>query len=132
MMDYKYARNIMQQELKNNLFGTEKKHAFEASIKTLKKCEKERKLTVRAQKARQAMLQTNGEDYQLMIVTEELSELIKEISKVYRNEHVRNNVIEEMADVLISMGYLKDILEISNDEMTRMVKRKLSRLEERL
>ena len=86
----------------------------------------------RLEKVLRKAIEKNGWRYQLMIVVEELSELTKEISKVYRGEGKKENVIEEMADVIITMGYVREILDIKEDEISEIVKRKISRLEEKL
>lgn len=63
---------------------------------------------------------------------EELAELIVEVSKNIRGFNNRNNIIEEMADVLICFQYLKTILNITNEEIEDVMMIKLERLNSRI
>lgn len=67
--------------------------------------------------------------YNLIIVMEELSELIKEVSKMLRKNGDRFNLIEEMADVVIANRYLQSLFGISNLEISKAVNVKVDRLE---
>lgn len=51
----------------------------------------------------------------LMWCVEEFAELSQAVSKVVRGRTDIINVYEEIADVLISIGYIKDILGLSDD-----------------
>lgn len=65
----------------------------------------------------------------LLKLAEEMGELTQAISKYYEasNRANRQNIIEEMVDVLISMEMVKIILEISEAEMTDMHHHKMVR-----
>ncbi len=72
-----------------------------------------------------------GEDAQLKMVLEEMSELQKEICKLWRGKDNRDAIAEEAADVEIMIGQLKVMLNIVED--VRQHKRnKLLRLQKRL
>lgn len=70
-------------------------------------------------------------DYQLGITREELSELSIELSKVTRGRASasRLGILEEMADVELSMYYLRNIFGISGSELNQAINVKLDRLE---
>jgi NTP pyrophosphatase (non-canonical NTP hydrolase) len=68
----------------------------------------------------------------LIIAMEELAELQQRISKELRGKGDRTALIEEMADVRLVFGYLRDIFNISDEELDRALNAKLERLEERL
>lgn len=63
---------------------------------------------------------------------EELAELTVEVSKNIRGFNNRDNVKEEIADVLNCIEYLKRVLNISEDEIELVKDAKLKRLEERM
>lgn len=77
------------------------------------------------------IIQIFGEQHQMILVTEECSELIKEISKNLRGENNKNNIIEEAADVLIMIRYLQLILNISDEDLNQAIGFKLQRTKER-
>ena len=52
------------------------------------------------------IMDKNGKNYQFTIAMEEMSELIKELSKNIRGENNRNEIAEEAADVFM---FLKEI-----------------------
>lgn len=60
------------------------------------------------------------------IVREELSELDIEISKATRGELNKIGMLEEMADVAISLLLLQDIYGISEDDLQKAIDIKLS------
>lgn len=72
-----------------------------------------------------------GEDAQMKMVLEEMSELQKEICKLWRGKDNRDAIAEEVADVEIMLGQLRVMLEISED-VDRHKKEKLLRLQRRL
>ena len=53
----------------------------------------------------------------LTVLTEELAELIQEVTKIIRGKYKGVGLLEELADVLISIEYLKEICDISEDEI---------------
>ena len=77
-------------------------------------------------------IETYGEDMQLTVAIEELSELIKEICKYKRGNNNRKNIIEEMADCYIMLEQLAMIFDIPNHAINEMVDKKITRLENRL
>ena len=77
-------------------------------------------------------IQTYGSDHQLNVAIEEMAELTKEICKRKRMANNRNEIIEEMADVLIMLEQLKLIFNISSIELEEQIKFKIARLQERM
>ena len=65
----------------------------------------------------------------LIIVMEELSELTKEISKELRGKGDRDGIIEELADTILGIYYVQDILGISDEEISKAIAVKTKRLE---
>ena len=62
---------------------------------------------------------TNGGVFQSMVAMEECSELVQAISKCIREPHdeeARKHLVEEMADVLICLGQLKSIYQVTDWE----------------
>lgn len=77
----------------------------------------------------------NGKVFQSMIAMEECSELTQAISKCIRTpeeESARAHLVEEMADVLICLGQLKSIYQVTDDELKIWTATKLDRLKKRL
>lgn len=76
----------------------------------------------------------NGTVFQSMVAMEECAELVQAISKCIRSpeEGARENLVEEMADVLICLGQLKSIYQVSDEELREWTECKLERLERRL
>ena len=66
----------------------------------------------------------------LIIVMEELSELIKEISKQLRDKGDQYNILEELADVQLGIYYVQEICGINNDDLHKAMNIKMRRLEE--
>lgn len=77
-------------------------------------------------------ISTYGEKAQKLMAIEEMSELTKEICKDFRGKVDREHLIEEMADVTITIDQLMIMYEISGDEIQQMRERKINRLKERL
>ena len=77
-------------------------------------------------------IETYGEDMQLTVAVEELSELIKEICKNRRGADNRDNIVEEIADCYIMLDQLIMIFGIRGVEVKRVIDEKLARLEDRL
>ena len=73
-----------------------------------------------------------GDDMQLTVAVEELSELIKEICKYKRGNANRDNIIEELVDCYIVMEQIEIIFHIGGGEIHNKMVEKLSRLEHRL
>lgn len=76
-----------------------------------------------------------GVEKQLLICIEELSELIQAITKMerYPNDETRkNDLMEELTDVLICLDYLALIYEIDESKIDEIWSKKLKRLKERM
>ena len=57
--------------------------------------------------------------YDLIICMEELNELAQALSKQLRGQGDRWNILEEIADVLLCIGYIKEILNIDDDDIVK-------------
>lgn len=73
-----------------------------------------------------------GQDNQLNVAIEEMSELIKEICKHKRGSQNRDAIIEETADVIIMIGNLRQIFNMTDEEINRVISSKQARLKERM
>ena len=73
-----------------------------------------------------------GEHAQKLMVIEEMSELTKEICKDFRGQLDREHLIEEMADVTITIDQLMMMYKIDFGEIQKVRKSKIERLKERL
>lgn len=83
-----------------------------------------------------------GIERQSLVAMEELSELQKAISKLVRNPEektkplefkgLRNNLIEEMADVVICMDQLKEYYKIKASDIQTIIDSKQARQRRRL
>lgn len=69
-------------------------------------------------------LEAYGNGIQLVVCMEELSELTQAISKEIRGKDNRNNLVEEMADVLICIEILKQVFEITDEDIDSWIKYK--------
>ena len=69
---------------------------------------------------------------QLVVAIEEMSELIKEISKNMRGKSNKASLIEEIADVHIMLWQLLYIYNISESELIEEMNKKLTRQEARI
>ena len=86
-----------------------------------------------------AMIKKFGEDSQIDVAIEEMSELIKELIKYKRSKiHAReqeaskkDHVIEELGDVLFMAEYLKHIFGISNEDLQKIILEKAIRTKRR-
>lgn len=77
-------------------------------------------------------IKTYGEKAQKLMAIEEMSELTKEICKDFRGKLDREHLIEEIADVTITIYQLLMMYEIGDDEIQQMCEKKMERLKERL
>lgn len=66
------------------------------------------------------------------IAIEECSELIQAISKAKRGKLNKDNLAEEIADVLICLDWIQDIYEISDIELFKWLTFKKERILKRL
>ena len=72
-------------------------------------------------------LETYGNGMQLVVCMEELSELTQAISKEIRGRGDRSNLVEEMADVIICLEILKQVFEITDEDIDSWIKYKQER-----
>lgn len=72
-------------------------------------------------------LETYGNGIQLVVCMEELSELTQAISKEIRGKDGGNNLVEEMADVIICLEILKQVFEITDEDVDSWIKYKQER-----
>lgn len=70
--------------------------------------------------------------FDLLTTVEECSELIQAISKMKRGKDNKDNLVEEMADVMIYMEILKQAYGISDSEIQNYVCQKQDRCVERM
>ena len=73
-----------------------------------------------------------GSDLQTTVCMEECAELIQAISKMKRVKDNRNNLIGEVADVMICIEILKQVYGISDNEIQNYVCQKQNRSIERM
>lgn len=69
----------------------------------------------------------NGLNEVMNLVIEECSELIKELTKAHRGMGDVNNIEEEIADVLLVIYQLMHLLDISDQDIKRIVEEKTER-----
>lgn len=77
-------------------------------------------------------IRKNGKAMQTVVAIEEMSELQKELSKFIRGKGNRDNLIEEVADVLVMITQIQIMYYIQDDEVERIMHLKLNRLKERM
>ena len=68
--------------------------------------------------------------HNLIIVTEELSELTKEVTKTIRGKGNSADLLQEVADVALCIRYLKEICNISDESINKAINVKIDRLDE--
>lgn len=73
-----------------------------------------------------------GEEIQSTVCMEECAELIQAISKAKRGKINRDNMIEEIADVLICIEMLKQMYMISDEKINKWIEKKQEREAERI
>lgn len=66
----------------------------------------------------------DGKDSQINMVIEEMSELTKELLKDKRGKNNRNEIVEELADVLFTLNYVKIAFDIKQEEIDEILKKK--------
>lgn len=76
-------------------------------------------------------IELNGVETERVIIMEELSELIQEVSKHYRDKGNIMHLLEEMADVYICLEELKLMTGIDNHDIEAAMSVKLNRLRKR-
>ena len=73
-----------------------------------------------------------GEEIQSTVCMEECAELIQEVSKAKRGKPDKNNMAEEIADVLICIEILKQIYDIPDYSIENWIERKQERMARRM
>lgn len=68
----------------------------------------------------------------MIICMEELAELTQQISKVLRKKKDSIHLLEELADTQISVYYIQQICNISNEELNKAINVKIDRLNDEL
>lgn len=77
-------------------------------------------------------IQQYGKNNQSTVCMEECAELIQAISKAKRGKINRDNMIEEIADVLICIEMLKQMYMISDEKINKWIEKKQAREAERM
>lgn len=77
-------------------------------------------------------IQRYGKNNQSTVCMEECAELIQAISKAKRGRINRDNMIEEIADVLICIEMLKQMYMISDKKINKWIEKKQAREVERM
>lgn len=72
-------------------------------------------------------IQRYGKNNQSTVCMEECAELIQAISKAKRGKIDRDNMIEEIADVLICIEMLKQMYMISDEKINKWIEKKQAR-----
>lgn len=73
-----------------------------------------------------------GKELQTVVAIEEMSELIKELTKYLRGKASRNAIAEEVADVYIMLEQVMLMHDIRLSEVTNIMSAKLERLRKRM
>lgn len=68
-----------------------------------------------------------GAEIQSTVCMEECSELIQAISKMKRSENDKENLTEEIADVLICIETLKQLYSVENSDINNRIRQKQQR-----
>lgn len=77
-------------------------------------------------------IKTYGKTIQTVVAIEEMSELIKELSKCLRGYESKGAITEEIADVYIMIDQVMMMYGIDLNEVVTVMSRKLERLKERM
>lgn len=77
-------------------------------------------------------IQHYGKNNQSTVCMEECAELIQSISKAKRGKINRDNMIEEITDVLICIEMLKQMYMISDEKINKWIEKKQAREAERM
>ena len=73
------------------------------------------------------IMDKNGKNYQFTIAMEEMSELIKELSKNIRGENNRNEIAEEAADVFMCPKEIFCFFDIDELEIQQILHQKIEK-----
>ena len=88
--------------------------------------------TVNMTKVLKQAIETYGKEKQSMMALEEMAELQKEVYKSLRGNNNHDEIVEEIADVLIMIEQLKIMHDVKYRELNEMFNFKINRLKERL
>lgn len=77
----------------------------------------------------QKAIQIYGEAQQYIQTSEEVGELLTKLSQYRRGRVGKEDVVEELADVIIMFDCLKEMLYISDFELTDMIEKKYKKFE---
>ena len=91
-------------------------------------------LSISQQDKLQKCMDMLDDDKQITKAIEELAELIQATCKytLRPNPEEHEHIIEEMADVFIVMHEMKDIFNISDEQINKVAQKKIDRLYDRL
>jgi NTP pyrophosphatase (non-canonical NTP hydrolase) len=73
-----------------------------------------------------------GKELQTVVCMEELAELTKELSKYLRGIHNKENLLTEVADVIICLHMIKEMYRIDTKLLNEEIERKQERQKARL
>ena len=73
------------------------------------------------------IMDKNGKNYQFTIAMEEMSELIKELSKNIRGENNRNEIAEEASDVFMCLKEIFCFFDIDELEIQQILHQKIEK-----
>ena len=73
------------------------------------------------------IMDKNGKNYQFTIAMEEISEVIKEVSKNIRGENNRNEIAEEAADVFMCLKEIFCFFDIDELEIQQILHQKIEK-----
>lgn len=73
------------------------------------------------------VLEMNGFQLQALVAAEEMSELTKELSKYARGLGNRENIAEELADVVLCLREMCKVFDIEDLEIEQRIRNKIDR-----
>lgn len=79
-----------------------------------------------------AVIAKYGKEHQTFVAIEEMSELMKALTKNMRGEHNRQDIVEELADVYIVLDQVMMMHGIDLDDVVRKMNEKAQRMADRL
>lgn len=79
-----------------------------------------------------AVIAKYGKEHQTFVAIEEMSELMKALTKNMRGEHNRQDIVEELADVYIVLDQVMMMHGIDLDEVVKKMNEKAKRMADRL
>ena len=79
-----------------------------------------------------AVIAKYGKEHQTFVAIEEMSELMKALTKNMRGEHNRQDIVEELADVYIVLDQVMMMHGIDLDDVVKEMNVKAKRMADRL